>query len=69
VEEPGDDIDAEADPIDSDDAFAADDEDDTPFAAPTWLGALGQMTAAVLIVVAVVSLFIAAAVALRRLVP
>jgi len=66
VEEPGDDIDAEADPIDSDDAF---DADDAPPPAPTWLGALGQMTAAVLIVVAVVSLFIAAAVALRRLVP
>ena len=63
MEEPADDLDAEADP------FAADDEDDTPFAAPSWLGAFGQMIAAVLVVVAVVSLLIAAAVALRRLVP
>jgi len=62
VEEPADDLD-EADP------FAADDEDDTPLAAPSWLGAFGQMIAAVLVVVAVVSLLIAAAVALRRLVP
>ena len=62
MEEPADDLD-EADP------FAADDEDDTPLAAPSWLGAFGQMIAAVLVVVAVVSLLIAAAVALRRLVP
>jgi hypothetical protein len=57
------------DPYAGFDPFDAGDEDDAPLAAPGWLGAIGQMTAAVLVVVAVVVLFIAAVVAIRRLLP
>jgi len=51
------------------DPFGLDDEDQTPAPAPSWLGALGQMIAALLVVVALVALFIGAAAVLRRLLP
>jgi hypothetical protein len=51
------------------DPFDLDDEDETAAPAPSWLGALGQMTAALLVVVALVALFIGAAAVVRRLVP
>jgi hypothetical protein len=51
------------------DPFGPDDEDDTAAPAPSWLGALGQMTAALLVVVALVALFIGAAAVVRRLLP
>lgn len=57
------------DPFDEGREGAEEAGDDAPLAAPTWAGAIGQMVAAVLVVLAVVSLFIAGAVALRRLVP
>jgi hypothetical protein len=44
-------------------------EDETAAPAPSWLGALGQMIAALLVVVALVAAFIGAAAILRRLVP
>jgi hypothetical protein len=62
-EEPADELGAGRDPFD------ADDRDDSPLPAASWLGAVGQMIAAVLVVLAVVALFIAAAVAIRRLLP
>jgi hypothetical protein len=62
-EDPVDELGPETEPFD------ADDWDDTPLPAPTWLGAMGQMIAAGLVVLAVVVLFIAAAAALRRLLP
>jgi hypothetical protein len=49
--------------------FGPDDEDETPPVVPTWLGAFGQMTAALLVVLAVVAAFVAAAVVFRRLWP
>jgi hypothetical protein len=49
--------------------FDLDDEVDTPAPVPSWLGALGQMIAALLVVVALVALFIVAAAVLRRLLP
>jgi hypothetical protein len=51
------------------DPFAVDDEDEGPGPVPTWLGAVGQMAAAALIVAAIVAAFIAVAAALRRLLP
>jgi len=51
------------------DPFDRDEEDEGAVSAPSWLGALGQMIAALLVVVAIVALFIGAAAALRRLVP
>jgi hypothetical protein len=51
------------------DPFDLDDEDDTPAPVPSWLGALGQMIAALLAVVALVALFIGVAAVLRRLLP
>jgi hypothetical protein len=51
------------------DPFAPDDEDDSSAPVPGWLGAIGQMTAALLVVVALVALFIGAAAVLRRLLP
>jgi hypothetical protein len=51
------------------DPFHLDDEDETPAPVPSWAGALGQMLAALLVVVALVALFIGAAAVLRRLVP
>jgi hypothetical protein len=51
------------------DPFDRDGEDETPAPAPSWLGALGQMVAALFVVVALVALFIGAAAVLRRLLP
>ena len=51
------------------DPFDLGDEDETPPPGPTWLGALGQMVAALLAVVALVALFIGAAAIVRRLLP
>jgi hypothetical protein len=62
--DPADELGAGADPLDVDDR-----DDALPPPAATWLGAMGQMMAAVLVVLAVVALFIALAVALRRLLP
>jgi hypothetical protein len=62
-EDPADELSPETDPFDMDEW------DDTPLPAPTWLGAMGQMIAAVLVVLAVVTLLITAAVAFRRLLP
>jgi hypothetical protein len=49
--------------------FDPDDEDEIGAPAPSWLGAIGQMVAAVLVVVALVALFIVTAAAVRRLLP
>ena len=49
--------------------FDLDEEDETAAPAPSWLGALGQMVAALFVVVAIVALFIGAAAVLRRLLP
>jgi hypothetical protein len=49
--------------------FDPDDEGEIGAPAPSWLGAIGQMVAAVLVVVALVALFIGAAAAVRRLLP
>ena len=54
------------DPDDPFDAFDDDEEGTTP--VPSWLGAIGQMTAALLVVVGLVVVFVVAAV-LRRLWP
>ena len=51
------------------DPFDPGDEDDSAAPVPGWLGAIGQMAAALLVVVALVALFIGAAAVLRRLVP
>ena len=51
------------------DPFGPDDEDETAAPAPSWLGALGQMIAALLVVVALVALFIGVAAVVRRLMP
>jgi len=53
----------------SQDPFGPDGEDDSPMPQPSWLGALGQMVAALLVVVAIIALSIGAAAALRRLLP
>ena len=66
---PTDEPDEDETPLEPLDVFDLDGEDDGPTAVPTWLGAVGQMAAAVLIVAALVAGFIAAAVALRRLLP
>jgi len=66
---PADDLYAGFEPYPGFDPFDRGDEDDAPLPAPGWLGAIGQMTGAVLVVVGVVTLFIAVAVALRRLLP
>ena len=60
ADEPDDD-DAPLEPLDLD----SEDEGDLP--VPNWLGALGQMVAALLVVVALVALFIGAAAVVRRL--
>jgi hypothetical protein len=49
--------------------FGPEEPDDRPAAAPSWLGAFGQMSGAALVVLAVVAAFIAAAVIFRRLWP
>lgn len=46
-----------------------DGDDEAPAPVPSWLGALGQMIAALLVVLGLVALFIGTAAALRRLVP
>ena len=51
------------------DPFGLDEEDDASSPRPSWLGAVGQMLAALLAVVALVALFIGAAAVLRRLLP
>jgi hypothetical protein len=51
------------------DLFDLDDEDGSAVPVHSWLGAIGQMIAALLVVVALVALFIGAAVAFRRLLP
>jgi hypothetical protein len=60
-DEPPDDADSSLDPFDGDDEGKS--------AAPGGLGAMGQLTLAALVVLALVALFIAAAVAFRRLLP
>jgi hypothetical protein len=57
---------AEGPPLDP---FDGDDEDETAGPVQGWLGAIGQMIAALLVVVALVAAFIGAAVAVRRLLP
>jgi len=49
--------------------FDLDDEDEARVQVPSWLGALGQMIAALLVVVVLVAAFIGAAAVLRRLLP
>lgn len=51
------------------DPFDLDDDDEALAPVPSWLGALGQMAAALFAVVALVALFIGAAAVLRRLLP
>jgi hypothetical protein len=51
------------------DSFDLDDEDESAAPVPGWLGAIAQMIAALLVVVALVALFIGAAAVLRRLLP
>jgi hypothetical protein len=51
------------------DPFELDDEDEGAAPVPGWLGAIGQMIAALLVVVALVTLFIGSAAVLRRLLP
>lgn len=60
ADEPSDDVDA---------PLGLDGEDEGAAAEDGWQEAIGQMAAAVLVVVALVALFIGAAVALRRLLP
>ena len=50
-------------------SFDLDGEDESAAPLPSWLDAMGQMIAALLVVVALVALFIGAAVAFRWLVP
>jgi len=59
----------DGEPLDSCDPFHPDDEDEGAAPVPSWLGAIGQMAAALLVVVALVALFIGAAAVLRRLLP
>ncbi len=49
--------------------FGHDEEDERPHDVPTWLGGLSQMTAAVLIVLAVIAGFVVAAIVFRRVWP
>ena len=49
--------------------FGVNEEDERPRHAPSWLGAIGQMTGAALIVLALVAAFIVAAIVLHRLWP
>jgi hypothetical protein len=61
----------ETDEPDDDDAplepFGLDGGDEAESPVPSWLGAIGQMVAALLVVVALVAAFIGAAAVLRRL--
>jgi len=65
----GDESRGDDEPVDTFDPFDLDDEDETPTPSPSWLGALGQMIAAFVAVLALVALFIGAAAVLRRLLP
>ena len=56
-------------PTDDADAVDFPDEDESALPADGWLGAVGQMVAALLVVVVLVALFMGAAVALRWLLP
>ncbi len=49
--------------------FGEDEEDERPHDVPTWLGGISQMTAAVLIVLAVVVAFVVAAIVFRHVWP
>jgi hypothetical protein len=49
--------------------FGEDEEDEHPRHVPTWLGAIGEMSGAALVVLAVIVAFIVAAVVVRRLWP
>ncbi len=49
--------------------FGVDEEDERPRDVPTWLGGISQMTAAVLIVLAVLVAFVVAAIVFRRVLP
>ncbi len=62
----GDDPRGDDEPVDP---FDLDDEGETPPPVPSWMGAMGQMVAALLAVVALVALFIGAAAVVRRLLP
>ena len=64
ADEPAGDDGEPLDPFDPDD-----NEDDGAAPVPGWLGAIGQMIAALLVVVALVALFIGVAAVLRRLLP
>jgi len=61
-----DDPDRDDDPVDP---FDLDEAGETEAPVPSWMGAIGQMIAALLAVVALVALFIGAAAVLRRLLP
>ena len=61
----GDEPDDDRDPLDE--IFGPDQDDERPPAAPSWLGALGQMSGAAIAVLAVVVALILSAVVLRRL--
>ena len=50
-------------------SFDLDDEDESAAPVHSWLGAMGQMIAALPVVVALVALFIAVAAVLRWLLP
>jgi hypothetical protein len=49
--------------------FGPDEDDDGPPVVPSWLGALGQMSGAALVVLAFVVAFVVVAVVFRRLWP
>jgi len=49
--------------------FGEDEEDERPRHVPTWLGAIGEMSGAALVVLVVVVAFIVAAVVFRRIWP
>ena len=63
ADEPAEDTDPSLTSLDPDDA------NEGAASVPSWLGAIGQMLAAVLVVVALVALFIGTVVAIRRLLP
>jgi len=49
--------------------FGVNEEDERPRSAPSWLGAIGEMSGAALVVLAVVATLIVAAIVLHRLWP
>jgi hypothetical protein len=52
-----------------DDVFDLPDEEDGPAAVPSFVGAIGQMMAALLVVVGLVVVFVGVAALLRRILP